>query len=287
MGRRLTTHLEKAGMQVLWLSRNSELDRSVYWDPANGKMDADALEGCDAIVNLAGAGIADERWSKERKQAILDSRVHSTELLVRTIGKLKKKPSVLVNASAHGIYQLGQSPPCDESGPHGDNFLAEVCKAWEAAAEPVTEYGVRLAIIRISVVLDPDGGALAKMLPPFKMGAGGPAGSGKQMTTWIHRDDLVAIIHNAIINDAYTGAINAVAPKPISNAEFGKTLGKVLQRPAFTPAPAFALKLAFGEMAEQTILADLGVVSSRLPELKFEWKFPNLERALRELLDKV
>ena len=287
VGQRLTQHLEQKGAEVLWLSRNQNLDRSVYWDPARGEIDIEALESCYAVVNLAGAGIADERWSEERKQLILDSRVQSTELLVQTIGKLKSKPRVLVNASAHGIYQQGLEKPCNEGGPHGDNFLAEVCKAWEAAAKSVTKLGVRLAIIRISVVLDPDGGALAKMLPPFKMGAGGPAGSGKQMMSWIHRDDLVAILHQAITNDAYTGVINAVALRPISNADFGKTLGKVLKRPAFTPAPTFALKIAFGEMAEQTILADLGVVSSKLPELQFSWKYPDLEGALRELLEKA
>ena len=286
IGRRLTQHLESQGAEVIWLSRNSCTSRSAIWNPNCGEIDAEAIEGSDAIVNLAGAGITDRRWSKKRKKLILDSRTMSTRLLVDAIGRMRNKPNVLINASGVGYYALNQNKPCDETGPTGDHFLSEVCRAWEAAARPAIQHGVRLAIIRVSLVLDSRGGALPKMLKPFHLGLGGPLGTGQQLTSWIHYEDLVSLLYQAIKNDTYSGTINAVAPNPISNADFGSAVGRTINRPSAIRTPAIAMQLLFGEMADLTLLADLGVTSSRLTELGFQWKYPDLNSALRNLLVK-
>lgn len=282
VGSALTESLKKDSHVVFPISRSGG-DGVVRWDPEAGTIEADKLAGCDVIVNLAGEGIA-QRWTREAKRRILDSRVKGTQLIAKTMAEMEPKPRALINASAIGIYGYKRKGVADEDSSFGDGFLADVCKQWEPQTALAENAGIRVVQVRIGIVLSPDGGALAKMLPPFKAGVGGPVGSGKQMTSWIALDDLVGIFRLTIENDSVSGPINAVAPNPVSNREFATELGKALGRPSLVPAPAIAVKLAFGEMATETVLSDLEVKSHRLPELGFQFQYPTLPEALGELL---
>jgi uncharacterized protein (TIGR01777 family) len=255
----------------------------VYWYPAGGEIDAPKLEGFDAVVHLAGEPITG-RWTAAKKRAIRDSRVSSTRLLCKTLARLTSRPRVFVAASASGYYgDRGDEVLREESGA-GSSFLSQVCQDWEEATKPTVESGIRVVNLRIGFVLSSAGGGLAKMLPAFRMGAGGKIGSGKQYISWIGIDDLVQITLFAATTETLNGPANAAAPNPVTNLVFTKTLGRVLGRPAIFPMPAFAVRLAFGEMGKELLLASTRLEPARLLNAGYQFRFPQLEGALRYLL---
>lgn len=264
--------------------RRSDQANDIPWDPADGTIDAARLEGIDAVVHLAGENIAGARWTPEVKQRLRDSRVGPTRVLCETLAKLQRKPKVLVCASAIGYYgDRGLSPLTEESGP-GTGFLPELSEAWEAACQPARDAGIRVVNLRIGVVLSPLGGALQKMLLPFQLGLGGVIGSGRQYWSWIALDDLVGAIYHCLQHDELAGPVNATAPGPCTNYEFTKTLGGVLHRPTILPVPAFAAKLALGEMANDLLLASARVMPVRLEQTGYQFRYPALDGALRHVL---
>ena len=288
VGSALVARLEGRGHLVRRLVRHEvkDAEREICWNPDTGEIDAAELNGVDAVVHLAGENIAGRRWSEDFKRRILKSRTTGTRLLAETLAQLEMKPSVLVSASATGFYGNRGDEAVDELSPSGNGFLAEVCREWEAAAEPAHDAGIRLVKLRIGPVLSPKGGALAKMLPPFKMGLGGVIGSGRQYFSWIALDDLLNAIVFALETESLVGPVNAVAPGAVTNREFTKTLGRVLGRPTIFPMPAFAAKLAFGEMADEMLLGGVHVRPHELSAASFKFAYPELEPALRHLLGK-
>jgi hypothetical protein len=286
VGTSLSAALEARGDQVRRLVRREARDpqREIRWDPGAGQIDAAALDGIEAVVHLAGEGIADHRWTDEFKRKILESRQLGTQTLCDALAGLQNKPRVLVSASAIGYYGDRGEESVDESSPPGQGFLADVCQAWEAATQPARDAGIRVVNLRIGVVLSRDGGALAKMLTPFKLGAGGVIGSGRQVMSWIALDDLVSAILFALSNSSLAGPVNAVSPQPVTNREFTKTLGRELGRPTIFPMPAFAARLAFGEMADEMLLGGVRVEPRALAAAGFEFQYPQLEPALRHVL---
>ena len=288
VGRALVEHLEDAGMLVRRLVRREVRDseREIYWKPAAGEIDAAELNGVDAVVHLAGESVAAGRWTKAKKQRIVDSRVEGTRLLSETLAGLSSQPAVLCCASAIGFYGDRGDQLLNEDTPPGEGFLADTCQLWEAEADPARDAGVRTVHMRIGLVLSPEGGALGKMLPLFKLGLGGVLGSGEQYMSWITRDDLVRAFHFALTQPELAGPVNGVGPSPVTNREFTKTLGLVLRRPTILPAPAFALRLALGEMADQLLLASARVEPTALRTAGFEFEHAELEPALRDLLDR-
>jgi uncharacterized protein (TIGR01777 family) len=293
VGSALVPFLTTGGHHVTRLVRRRQASSpgaaitDVEWDPAAGRLDSASLEGIDAAVHLAGENIGTGRWTAAKKAKILDSRVRGTRLLCESLAKLSRPPGALVSASAIGIYgSRGDEPLTEENGP-GAGFLADVCRQWEAAVEPAEKRGIRVARLRCGVVLSPAGGALAKMLLPFKLGAGGVVGSGKQYVSWIALDDMIGVIHHALITESLRGPVNAVTPNPVTNRELTKTLGRVLGRPTVFPLPAFAARVAFGEMAEETILSSARVEPAKLRQSGYAFRHPELEGALRHLLGKA
>jgi uncharacterized protein len=288
VGTELVPALEREGHLVRRLVRGAvrDADQEISWDPAAGKIDAAELNGIDAVVHLAGENIAGHRWSKDFKQRILKSRLDGTQLLCGALAKLEMKPSVLVSASATGFYGSRGDEVVDESSPSGSGFLAEVCREWEAATQPARDAGIRVVNLRIGPILSPKGGALAKMLPPFKAGLGGVVGSGKQYFSWIGLDEVVAAIEFVLKSEQIAGPVNAVTPDAVTNYEFTKTLGRVLGRPTIFPMPAFAARLAFGEMADEMLLGGVRVEPRALTAAGFKFAYPELEPALRHLLAK-
>ncbi len=292
IGRRLVDRLLADRHEVVALTRDPtraratlpRAARAVRWDPRAGTVDATALRDLDAVVHLAGESVAGGRWTAARRAAIRDSRVLGTEALMRALTEAPAgaRPRALVAASAIGIYGDRGDVELDERAPPGDDFLAEVCSAWEAAARGAADLGVRVAIVRIGIVLGRDGGALGRMLPLFRLGLGGRLGSGRQWMSWIHVDDLVALFVCALANDAVTGVLNGVAPRPVTNAEFTRTLAAALARPAILPAPAFALRLALGEMAT-LLLASQRVVANAARARGFRFEHAELTSALADL----
>lgn len=292
IGRRLVARLLERGDEVLVLSRRPEQARRVLgaspnlklleYDPYQPQSWASALEGYEAIVNLAGEPLASSRWTEAKKREIRRSRVETTQALVQALASLQQKPRVLLSSSAVGYY--GSHPegdPLTEADPPGQGFLAEVCQAWEAAARPAEELGIRLAILRTGIVLGPDGGALAQMLAPFQFFLGGPIGSGKQWVSWIHRDDWVSLA--CFLLQQGSGVFNATAPNPVQMEEFCRTLGQVLARPSWLPVPAPALELLLGEAA-QVVLTGQKVIPQAALQLGFTFQYPHLKEALRQLL---
>ncbi len=251
----------------------------VLWNPDAGTIDAAALEGHDAAVHLAGDPIADGRWTDEKKRRIRESRTKGTRLIAETLAGLARKPEVLVSASGVGFYGSRGDEILREESASGEDFLSEVCREWEISTLPASEAGIRVVHTRIGVVLSRDGGALQKMLPPFKLGVGGRLGSGEQYMSWIDLEDLVRIIKFVIEHKSLRGPVNAV-----SNAEFTKTLGGVLGRPTLLTVPAFAARLAFGEMADSTVLVSQRAEPARLKEAGYEFAYTNLESSLRNIL---
>ncbi|HYH80503.1 MAG TPA: TIGR01777 family oxidoreductase [Longimicrobium sp.] len=283
IGAELVRRLEADGHAVLRLVRREPKGpNEARWDPAGGKVDPAALEGVDAVVNLAGENVG-ERWTDERKRRIRASRVDGTRALAETMAGMASKPKVLVNASAVGIYGNRGDERVDEMSTHGGGFLAEVVRDWEAATEPASRAGIRVVLPRLGVVLTARGGALAKMLTPFRMGAGGPMGGGGQWMSWTSLQDAVDVLYLALVNERLSGPINVVAGA-VTNDEFVQTLGRVLNRPAIIPLPAFALKLAFGQMAEETILYSQRAEHRKLTQLGYSFAHPELEGALRAAL---
>jgi uncharacterized protein (TIGR01777 family) len=285
IGSAVSAHLAAAGHRVVRLVRRKpDASRGdAAWDPARGVLDPAALEGVAAVVNLAGEPVA-ERWTAERKRRIKESRVEATSLLAKTLLALPRPPRVLVNASAIGIYGDRGDEVLDESSAPGSGFLADVARAWESAAAPVVERGIRTVFARFGVVLSAAGGALEKMLPPFKLGAGGRLGNGKQWMSWIALDDVVGAIDFAITSDRLAGAVNVVAPNPVTNAEFTQELGHALHRPAVASVPGFALRLAYGEMGEAVLLASQRVMPTALERAGFPFRHPILHDAIRVAL---
>ncbi|HEU4560385.1 MAG TPA: TIGR01777 family oxidoreductase [Longimicrobium sp.] len=280
VGTELVRCLENDGHTVLRLVRRQPKGPAeIRWDPEAGQVDAAGLEGVDAVVNLAGENVG-ERWTEERKRRIRVSRVDGTRALAEALAGLSRKPKVLVNASAVGIYGDRGDERVDETSPPGGGFLAGVVREWEAAAEPATRAGIRVVLPRLGVVLTGRGGALARMLTPFRLGAGGPMGSGTQWMSWISLDDTVDVLYLAIMDERLSGPVNTVAGA-VTNEEFARTLGRVLNRPAIVPVPRFALKLAFGQMAEEALLYSQRAEHRKLTQLGYSFAHPELEKALR------
>ena len=259
---------------------------AVRWDPEAGTIDAPALEGHDAAVHLAGEPIAEGSWTGEKKRRILDSRAKGTRLIAEALGALEQKPKVLVSASAIGFYGNRGDEVLTEASASGDDFPSEVCRKWEKATLPASQAGIRVVNLRIGVVLSGEGGALQKMLTPFKFGVGGRLGSGRQYMSWVDLDDVVGIIKHAINNERLRGPVNTVAPRPVTNSEFTKALGKVLGRPTFFAMPEFAVRLAFGEMGETLLLGSQRVEPSQLQASGYQFAYINLEDSLRHVLKK-
>jgi uncharacterized protein len=289
VGSVLTRSLEAGGHRVTPLvrSRDRAGPDAIFWDPAAGHIDVERLEGFDAVVHLAGENLGAGRWTDARKARIRQSRVEGTRLLSEALAHLQRPPQVLISASAVGWYGDRGAEPIDETSPPGEGFLAEVCRAWEAATAPAEDAGIRVVQLRMGVVLSPRGGALAQMLPVFKLGLGGRLGSGDQIMSWIHLDDVVSAYVHALSAPELEGPVNAVAPEPVPNADFTRILASVLHRPALLPVPAAALKLALGrDLAEQALLGGQYVLPRRLTTSGFHWRYPQLEVALRHLLDR-
>jgi uncharacterized protein (TIGR01777 family) len=285
VGKALSPLLTTSGHEVSRLVRSQPQEANdIPWDPAGGVISTAALEGHDAVVHLAGENIAGARWTPAFKQRLRDSRVVGTRLLCETLAKLERKPKVLVCASAIGYYGDRGDAELTETSPAGEGFLADVCREWEAACEPARQAGIRVVNLRIGVVLSPQGGALAKMLLPFQLGGGGIVGNGRQYWSWIALDDLLGAIQHCLVRDDLSGPVNATAPMPVTNHEFTKTLGTVLHRPTFVPMPAFAARLALGEMADSLLLASTRVLPQRLQQTGYHFRCPTLESALRHVL---
>lgn len=280
VGKTLCDALRGAGHAVTVVSREPGRvpGRSVGWDGIR-----DAVADTDAIVNLAGSSVASGRWTDPRKADIRASRIEATRALVRAVEAAATRPTVLINASAVGYYGARRDEPLDETARPGDDFLARVCRDWEAEAMRAEPLGLRVVRLRIGVVLAPNGGALASMLLPFRACLGGPIGGGGQWMSWIHRDDVVGLIREALGNDAYAGAVNATAPNPVTNRDFARALGRALDRPAVMPTPGFALRLALGEMATM-LLNGQRVLPAVAERNGYAWRQPELAAALAACL---
>ncbi len=288
IGTALCRSLVADGHEVVAVVRRPVLagESAVRWDPMEGTIDAAGLEGIDAAVHLAGAGIGDKRWTDAYKQVVLESRTKGTDLLARTLAGLDTPPRVLVSGSAIGLYGDTGDATVDEHAPAADDFLADVVVQWEAAAAPAVDAGIRVPFLRTGIVLSPDGGALAKLLPLFKFGLGGRMGSGRQWWSWISLDDEVGVIRWLLDNDV-AGPVNAVAPEPVTNVELTKTLGSVLHRPTILPVPAFGPKLLLGsELADALLFTSARVEPGVLRANGYEFAHPTLEGALRAMLDR-
>ena len=259
-------------------------DGDVEWDLATGHIDTARIEGADAVVHLAGANIAGERWTEAFKGRIRHSRIDGTRILAEALARLDNPPRVLVQASAVGYYGDRGDEILSEASRHGEGFLPAVCVAWEAAAAPAAQRGVRVVFLRFGVILSTRGGALPKMLPAFRTGMAGVIGSGLQWMPWLSLDDAVGIVRHAIDNTALAGPVNAVAPEPVTNRVFTKTLGRALGRPTSMPLPAFAARLALGEMADALLLSSARAIPERLRASGYTWRHPDLDGALRATL---
>lgn len=285
VGRHLVAFLRAGGHHVFAVVRHQPTSNDdIFWAPESGQIDASALEGMDAVVHLAGVAIANGQWTDSRQRAIRQSRVEGTSLLARTLAALKQPPRVLISTSAVGYYGDAGAEPLTEDSPRGAGFLAEVCQAWEAAAEPAAQAGIRVVHPRFGLVMAGSGGVLRRLLPIFRLGAGGRLGNGRQYFSWIALDDLLAILLESIANERLHGPVNAVAPQEVTNRTFTETLGHVLHRPAVLPVPAPALRLALGQMADELLLASQRVTPARLEAVGFQFSFPTLEETLRHEL---
>jgi uncharacterized protein (TIGR01777 family) len=281
IGKELQKSFAEKDYEMLLASRKEpEDDRHIQWSIENGFAEPEKLEGIDAVIQLAGENVSGLRWTEEKKKAIRDSRILGTRNVVDAISKLKAKPKVFVASSAIGFYGERGDEEVTESSAAGDNVLAHVCKDWEAESRRAEDAGIRTVLLRTGIVLSKDGGALGTMLLPFKLGVGGVVGSGKQWMSWISMDDHIAAINYALENENLRGAVNSVAPNPVTNEEFTKTLGEVLYRPTFLPLPEFAVSMVFGEMGDALLLASTKVLPKRLEDAGFEYKFPDLKAAI-------
>jgi uncharacterized protein len=284
IGSRLVERLEKRGDEVTVLSRSPERARSalgvdaVGWDPLAGPAPAAALSGRDAVVHLLGEDVG-QRWTPEVKRRIRESRELGTRNLVAGLREADQRPRALVSASASGYYGAHGDEVVDERTPPGDDFLAQVCVAWEREAQAATDVGLRVVTVRTGIVLDAEGGALAKMLPPFKAGVGGPIAGGRQFMPWIALDDHLGIYLAALDGEDWSGPVNSAAPTPVTNRDFSKALGRALHRPALAPVPGLAMKALFGEMS-QIVTTGVRMVPERAQELGYTFRYPELDGAL-------
>ena len=291
VGTALVSDLQRAGHTLCRLVRPSTSAEAirgsegfdVRWNPATGELGAAGV-GADAVVNLAGASIAERRWTTERKKVLHSSRVETTRALVNALAKMAARPRVLVSASAIGFYGDRGDELLNEESKPGSDFLSEIAIDWEAEAEKAQALGIRVVRARFGVILDKDGGALPKMAGPFQFGMGGKIGSGQQWMSWVSLEDTVAILRFALEDGAVRGPINVVSPQPVRNAEFTKALAAALHRPALVPAPAFALRLMLGEMADALLLSSQRVVPAQLEKLGYSFLQPDLVTALKSLL---
>lgn len=283
IGSRLVSQFKAGGHSIIKLVRTKPgSGAEVLWDPY-GSVDKKALDGVQAVVHLAGENIG-QRWNADAKTRIMESRRRGTRTLCEALASLTTRPDVLVCASAIGYYgDRGSELLTEDSGP-GTGFLADVCVEWEKATEPAAAAGIRVVNLRLGIVLDPKGGALGKMLTPFRLGAGGNMGSGTQYWSWIAMDDVIGAFQHAVSNDALRGGVNGTSPNPVTNAEFTQALASVLQRPALFPMPSFAARLALGEMAEALLLSSAQIQPAHLIASGYQFRFPELEGALRHLL---
>ena len=294
IGTRLVEQLKTQGHQIVVLTRSSTKAQKTFpassypnveiveYTPLESGTWQDSISGCDGVVNLAGEAIS-ERWTTQHKKAILESREIGTRKIVEAIAKAETKPKVLVSGSAIGYYGTSETAAFEENSAAGKDFLAEVCQKWEAEAKAVEQYGVRLVIPRIGIVLANGGGALGKMLAPFQMGAGGPIGTGKQWFSWIHRDDLVNLIIQALTREDLAGVYNATAPNPVKMGQFCQTLGEVLKRPSWLPVPEFVLELLLGDGAV-VVLEGQQVLPKKTLAANIEYQYPEVKSALQEIV---
>ena len=283
VGSALTQHLRALGHTVATLARGSSPTAGTFrWDPATGAVAPD-LGPLDAVVHLAGESVA-HRWTANRRRAIHDSRGPATERLCRTLAALPQPPAVLISASAVGIHGDRGDEVLDESSAPGSGFLADVARAWEAGTAPLQATGTRVVNLRIGIVLDPHGAALARMLPPFRLGLGGPLGNGRQWMSWITRYDLVRAITFGLAESRLRGPVDAVGPTPVTNRDFTRALGRALRRPAFLPVPAFALRLLFGAMANEVLLSGQRVLPKALLAAGFTFEHAAIDAALAALV---
>ena len=294
VGSRLVQKLNADNQQIIVLTRNLEKAQRIFpsltfpnlefvaYTPKESGIWQESISGCDAVINLAGEPIA-ERWTAQKKQEIRESRQLGTRKIVEAIAKAPVKPKVLISGSAIGYYGTSETTVFEETSPSGNDFLAEVCQDWEAEADKVKELGVRLVILRTGIVLANDGGALAKMLGPFQIFAGGPIGTGQQWFSWIHRDDLVNLIVQATTNEQMSGVYNATAPNPVKMKQFCQTLGEVMNRPSWLPVPEFALELLLGDGAI-VVVEGQKVLPKKAQALGFQFQYSELKPALAEII---
>jgi uncharacterized protein (TIGR01777 family) len=286
VGAALIPRLAQAGHEVTRLVRRAPMPGELRWDPTAGTIDAAALEGCDAVIHLAGAGIADHRWTDEYKRELRESRTAPTRLLAQAIAGLDRRPAVMLSASAIGWYGPRDDEPLDEQSEPGTGFLADICREWEAATAPAEEAGIRVAHLRTGIVLSTKGGALKKQLPLFKLGLGGKFGDGTQWQSWISMPDEVGAISHLLSADV-RGAVNLTAPTPVTNAEFTAALATALHRPAVVPIPSFGPKLLLGsELAESLLFTGQRVLPTALLAAGYRFEHPTIDVALRALLAK-
>jgi hypothetical protein len=285
IGRALVAHLRDAGHEVTRLVRPGSPagTEGIEWEPTTGRLDAERLEGFEAVVHLGGESI-NQRWTEATKDRILRSRVRGTELLAGALAELDDPPEVLVSASADGYYGDRGDEWLPEDAGAGDLFISDVCRQWEAAAQGATEHGVRVVTIRTGVVLSDEGGALPQMLPPFELGLGGTLGSGAQFMPWVAREDVAGAIAFLLDHESLSGPVNLCAPNPVRNAELTETLGDVLGRPTVFFVPRLGVRLLFGQMGEELLLASERVRPAKLADAGFEWEYEKLEPALKHAL---
>jgi uncharacterized protein (TIGR01777 family) len=294
LGTELIDALEREGHTIVRVVRpdTGQIDagggraQTVRWDPVGGQFDATAAEGADALVHLAGASIADGRWNPARKNLLRTSRIDATRHLMAALSKLKQPPRVIVASSAIGYYGDRGDETLTESAAPGNDFLSAACRDWEAETARGTEFGARVVMLRFGIILAAHGGALPRMALPFKLGAGGRLGSGRQWMSWLTLAEAVGIIRFALVNSGLSGPTNAVTPNPVQNSDFTDVLAKTLHRPALFPAPAFALRLALGEMADALLLVSQRVKPSKLERAGYHFAQPDLPAALAEVFQK-
>jgi uncharacterized protein (TIGR01777 family) len=284
IGSALTRAASAAGHTIVPLTRRQGIPSSVRWDPEAGTLDHAGLEGSDAAVHLAGESIASRRWTAAQKTRILNSRVKGTELLASALSKMNRRPSVMISASAVGVYGDRADTKLTEATSPGSDFLANVCREWERATTAASGAGIRVVHLRTGVVLAKEGGALPKMVTPFKVGLGGRIGSGKQYMSWIDLEDEAQVILHCLQKESLQGPVNSVGPSAVTNAEFTKTLGRVLSRPSVLPLPAPVARLILGEMAEGLLLSSQRVEPTKLLSSGYVFRHTNLEETLRRIL---
>ena len=286
IGRALVARLEESGDEVVRLVRRETHEDTPHlaWDPEKGALAPDSIEGFDAVMHLAGESVASGRWNAARKQRIMESRQKGTQLLSDALARAGHKPKVLISASAIGIYGDRGEEKLDEDSSSGKGFLADVCRAWEAATESASEAGIRVVRLRLGMVLSAEGGALARMLPPFRLGLGGPLGNGAMFMSWITLEDVIGAITFAVAEPALQGPVNGVSPHPVRNRAFTQSLAKALHRPALIPVPRIAVRLALGEMGEALALSSSRVYPKRLEDAGYVFRDPEIGAALENVL---